>query len=200
MTENDITKFLVTFSGQIEHVLFPAGVFDDQLYIHYEIVWGPDWSPVSGLTTGRSQMACSGTDPERVVFNMPIDLLFSSTNVYGWPQIVVTVRAHNAFGGDSLRGYGLFLLPSSPGMRTETAPLLRPRPATLLGEWFTWITGKSPELVDPKMLASGKENHLLRSESYGCVTAVLSMVAKDMRKLGYDNQPPICSGACHAHR
>lgn len=83
MKESEITKFLVSFNGQIEYVSFPGGVFDDQLYIQYETVWGPDWNPISGLTAGTSQMACSGVDPERVVFNLPLEMVFSSTNVSG---------------------------------------------------------------------------------------------------------------------
>lgn len=83
MKENDVTKFLVSFTGQIEYVTFPGGVFDDRLYIHYEIVWGPDWQPVSGLPSGTSQMARSGHDPEKVVFNMPVEMVFGSTNVSG---------------------------------------------------------------------------------------------------------------------
>lgn len=83
MKEIELTQFLVSFTGQIENVVFPAGVFDELLYIQYETVWGPDWSPVSGLTSGTSQMARSGNDPEKVVFNMPLEMVFSSTNVSG---------------------------------------------------------------------------------------------------------------------
>ncbi|XP_026333059.1 B9 domain-containing protein 1 [Hyposmocoma kahamanoa] len=190
MNESEITKFLVSFSGQIEYIIFPAGVFDDNLYIQYDTVWGADWEPVSGLTFGTSQMAQSGKDPERVVFNMPLEMVFSSTNVSGWPQIIVTVRAQNSLSGDSLRGYGLALLPPTTGPRRITASLVRPQAATLLGEWLAWVTGRYPELVDPKMLANGKENYLLRTESYGSITLSLTMVSKDLRKLGYDNLPP----------
>ncbi|KAJ8730342.1 hypothetical protein PYW07_017380 [Mythimna separata] len=191
MKDSEITKFLVSFAGQIEYVTFPGGVFDDQLYIQYETVWGPDWEPVSGLTSGTSQMARSGVNPERVILNLPLELVFSSTNVSGWPQIIVTVRAQNTITGDALRGYSLFLLPPTAGSSLVSAPLVRPRAATLLGEWMSWITGRYPELADPKMLASGKDNYLLRTESYGSVTVSLCMVSKDLRKLGYDNQPPI---------
>lgn len=83
MKDNEITKFLVSFTGQIEYVTLPDGVFDDQSYIQYETVWGPDWAPVSGLTSGTSQMARSGVDPERIIFNLPLDMVFSSTNVSG---------------------------------------------------------------------------------------------------------------------
>ncbi|XP_075973334.1 B9 domain-containing protein 1 isoform X1 [Anticarsia gemmatalis] len=191
MKDSEITKFLVCFSGQIEYVTFPGGVFDDQLYVHYEAVWGPDWNPMSGLTSGTSQMARSGVDPERVVFNLPIEMVFSSTNVSGWPQLLITVRAQNTLTGNALRGYSLFLMPPTTGhVMPSFAPLIRPRAATVLGEWLAWLTGRYPELADPKMLAIGKDNYLLRTESYGSVTVSLNMVSKDLRKLGYDNQPP----------
>lgn len=92
MKEGEITKFLVSFSGQIEYATFPGGVFDDQLYIQYEMVWGPDWDPVSGLTSGTSQMSRSGKNPERVVFNMPMETVFSSTNVSGCEYFLIGVN------------------------------------------------------------------------------------------------------------
>ncbi|XP_059059191.1 B9 domain-containing protein 1 [Achroia grisella] len=190
MKANDITKFLVSFTGQVEYVLFPAGVFDEQVYIQYEVVWGPDWEPQTGLTSGTSQMSRSGDDPERVAFNMPLEMVFGSTNIFGWPQLIITVRALNRLSGDSLLGYALVLMPPTCGLRVLTAPLVRPQAATVFGEWLAWLTGRRPELADPKMLASGKENYLLRTESYGSVTLSLTMVSKDLRKLGYDNQPP----------
>lgn len=188
MKDTEVTKFLILFSGQIEFVTFPGGVFDHQLYLQYETVWGADWSPLSGLTSGTSQMARCGVDPERVVINFPLEMVFSSTNVSGWPQLLITVRAQNTLTGDSLRGYALFLMPPNTGHVVTTSPLIRPRAATLLGEWLAWITGKYPELADPKMLAIGKDNYLLRTESYGSVTLSMNMVSKDFRKLGYDNQ------------
>ncbi|KAM3964542.1 B9 domain-containing protein 1 [Aphomia sociella] len=191
MSGTDITKFLVAFSGQIEYVTFPAGVFDEQVYIQYEMVWGPDWEPISGLTSGTSQSARSGIDPEKIVFNMPLEVVFGSTNIFGWPQLIVTVRAQNTLSGDSLRGYALTLLPPTSGSRVTTVPLVRPQAATVFGEWLAWFTGRHPELADPKMLANGKENYLLRTTSYGAVTVSLSMVSKDLRKLGYDNQPQV---------
>ncbi|VVC99157.1 unnamed protein product [Leptidea sinapis] len=174
MDEHHVTKFMVSFSGQLEYITFPAGVFDDQLYVQYNIVWGPDWKPITGLSSGTSQIARSGRDPEKVVFNLPIEMVFSSTNIHGC---------------DSLRGYGLFLLPPLVGTKKLTTHLFRPRSATLLGDWLAWIIGRQPELAEPTMLASGKDNYLLRTESYGTVTLKMAMISKDLRKLGYDNQP-----------
>lgn len=73
------------------------------------------------------------------------------------PQVIITVRAQNFFSGDSLRGYAVVLLPPTTGTHQLTAPLFRPRPATGLGEWLAWLTGRYPELADPKMLAHERE-------------------------------------------
>lgn len=51
------------------------------------------------------------------------------------------------------------MTPPTCGTRVIEAPLLKPRSATMLGEWFGWLTGRVPELVDPKMLANGKDNY-----------------------------------------
>ncbi|XP_068632150.1 B9 domain-containing protein 1 [Battus philenor] len=197
MKEGVLTKFLTSFNGRIDYVIFPGGVFDDHIFLQYEVVWGPDWDPISGLSSGTSQMASSGRDAERVVFNLPLEMVFSSTNVHGWPRLIITVKAHNAIGGESLRGYAVVLLPPTSGERELSAPLVRPRPATVLGEWLAWLTGRYPELADPKMLANGKENYLLRTESYGSIHLNISMVSKDLRKLGYDNQASTCQSNCH---
>lgn len=75
------------------------------------------------------------------------------------PQLVITVRGSNWRGSTHVCGYGVLLTPPTCGTRVIETPLLKPRLATLLGEWFGWITGRVPELVDPKMLASGKDNY-----------------------------------------
>lgn len=89
--EGELTKFLVSFSGQIEYVTFPSGVFDDFLYFQYDFVWGPDWEPVSGLSSGTSQMARAGNVAEKVFFNMPVEMVFSSTNVSGCKSYLLPI-------------------------------------------------------------------------------------------------------------
>lgn len=73
--------------------------------------------------------------------------------------MVLTVRANNTLSRESLRGYAVVLTPPTSGARQTVVPLMRPRAATVLGEWLAWLTGRYPELADPKMLASGKENY-----------------------------------------
>lgn len=72
---------------------------------------------------------------------------------------MVSVRARNFISSDSLRGYALFHLPAVTGTQELVAHLVRPRSASLFGEWIAWLTGRYPELIDPKILASGKENY-----------------------------------------
>lgn len=97
MKESEITKFLISFNCRIDYVLFPGGVFDDQIFLQYDVVWGPDWDPISGLNTGTSQMAMPGRDPERVVFNLPIEMVFSSTNVSGCKCVFLARFCFNIF-------------------------------------------------------------------------------------------------------
>lgn len=90
------------------------------------------------------------------------------------PQLIVTLRAQNTIVGDVLRGYSLFLMPPTTGLNLSSAPLVRPQAATLLGEWLAWLTGRYPELADPKMLASGKDNYcefvmFLYCEWFDCI-------------------------------
>lgn len=83
MKSGDVTKFLISIAGQIEYVTFPAGVLDEEMYLQYDTVFGPDWEVVSGLTSATSQIARVGNDPERIVFNLPVEMLFNSTNISG---------------------------------------------------------------------------------------------------------------------
>lgn len=94
MKESEFTKFLISFTGRLDYVVFPGGVFDEKFYIQYDFVWGPDWDPISGLNSGTSQIATSGRDPERVIFNLPFEMVFSSTNVFGCKCIVMPLQIY----------------------------------------------------------------------------------------------------------
>ncbi|GBP39865.1 B9 domain-containing protein 1 [Eumeta japonica] len=159
MDNSETTKFLVSISGQVEYVYSAGGIFDEELSIQYETVWGPDWEVISGLTEATSQMARPGRDAEKVVFNLPIELVFSSTNISGWPQLVFTMKGINYWGLCSVQGYALMLIPTTVGPRRLSIPFFRLKAPTVLGEWVSWFTGRTPELADPKMWAIGKDNY-----------------------------------------
>ena len=64
----------------------------DNLYCRYCFNFGPDWSAMSGVDVGLSQIAqkANGHD-SRIVWNFPIDIVFKSTNPHGWPRLVLSV-------------------------------------------------------------------------------------------------------------
>lgn len=66
----------------------------------------------------------AGAD-ETLVWNFPLDLTYSSTNVFGWPQIILTVFSVSANGKELILGYGCVHLPTAPG-RWELARLPQP--------------------------------------------------------------------------
>ncbi|XP_005399330.1 PREDICTED: B9 domain-containing protein 1 isoform X2 [Chinchilla lanigera] len=161
--------FLLMVNGQVESAQFPE--YDD-LYCKYCFVYGQDWAPTAGLEEGISQITSKSQDVRRaLVWNFPIDVTFKSTNPYGWPQIVLSVYGPDVFGNDVVRGYGAVHVPFSPGRMF------------VLG-----TKGPSPCLCQSLHL-NCRSSQVTRVCSQGFVTLLLSVVTKDMRKLGYDTGP-----------
>lgn len=76
--------FYINVIGQIETCWFPIGCDTSKLFFRFDILAGPDWELVSGLNTGISQYADVGYSSfEEIVFNMPIEVMYKSTNPYG---------------------------------------------------------------------------------------------------------------------
>jgi B9 domain-containing protein 1 len=49
------------------------------------------------------------------VWNFPLDVTYKSTNVFGWPQLVLAVYGVDGMGRDVIKGYGSAHLPTCPG-------------------------------------------------------------------------------------
>lgn len=75
--------FHISVTGQIECAQFPIAPNSRTLYCRYDIVAGADWELISGLKSGVTQNAMSGSDSRKIVFNMPIEFTFKSTNPFG---------------------------------------------------------------------------------------------------------------------
>lgn len=75
-------SFLIFISGQIEwvDVLAAAG---STWHCKYEFVAGSDWKIIGGLEAGLSQTASIVRNGDRVVFNLPIEVIYKSTNPHG---------------------------------------------------------------------------------------------------------------------
>ena len=78
-----------------------------------------------------SQIAQKGDGENQSVFawNYPIEVTFKSTNVHGWPQIVLSVYGINALGKDVIRCAFLPIAPQAPP--SAPCPTQRSRPCSL---------------------------------------------------------------------
>jgi B9 domain-containing protein 1 len=75
--------FYLNVIGQIESANFPLGPDGNGIFCRFDVVVGSDWEIVSGIRTGVTQCANVGPDFENIVFNMPIECTFKSTNIHG---------------------------------------------------------------------------------------------------------------------
>ncbi|KAH0808470.1 hypothetical protein GEV33_014323 [Tenebrio molitor] len=176
---NEDGTFLVSITGQIEYVdiLAPSGT---SWHCKYEFVTGADWKIIGGLEAGLSQTSNVVVNGDKVVLNFPLEINFKSTNIYGWPQIVLSV-----YKGMQLEGYGRVHMPLRPGVHKLDVSLAKPVGSSLLGYVGSFF-GYQPELLQPKMLATTAGNHLIQTVSYGEVRISANVVMQGIRNLGYD--------------
>ncbi|KAF2899123.1 hypothetical protein ILUMI_07050 [Ignelater luminosus] len=171
--------FLLSLSGQIDYISILAGA-GSSWHCKYEFVAGPDWKIVGGLEAGLSQTANVVSNGEDIVLNLPIDIVYKSTNLHGWPQIVLSV-----YSGINLQGYGRSHIPLQPGLHKLNISLSKPQPSSFLGYLGTFF-GYQPELLQPKMLASTAGNNLIQMMSSGEVYVTINNVFQGLNILGYD--------------
>ena len=123
----------------------------------------------------------------------PLDITFRSTSPFGWPQLVVSVYGLDSLGNDVVRGYGVIHIPLSSTVNvpyvTLKIPVFVPESASLMQKLAGFVMGRRPEFVDPRVVASGEGRDVTRVQSQGFVTVQLSVVTKDLKRLGYDSVP-----------
>lgn len=80
--------FFKNITGHIDYANFPIGFDGSNLFCRYDVVAGPDWQLISGMSCGITQNASPGKRIDKVVFNMPLELMYKSTNPYGCKSIM----------------------------------------------------------------------------------------------------------------
>ncbi|KAG8178421.1 hypothetical protein JTE90_000934 [Oedothorax gibbosus] len=179
--ENENT-FHLMISGQIETAEFPE---IDEIYCKHCFVYGPDWVVTAGIEEGISQISQKG-EGGHFALNFPLDISFKSTNPFGWPQLVVSVYGIDYFGNDVVRGYGSVHLPTSPGKHSRKVAMFVPESSSLLQRLTSWLIGRRPEFVDPRVVAQGEGREVTKVKSQGHMNIVFNIITKDLDKLNYD--------------
>lgn len=76
-------QFYLNVIGQIESCAYPyGGASTSPMFCRYEISGGADWQLVSGASNGVTQNSAADRRGH-IVFNMPVEVMFKSTNPYG---------------------------------------------------------------------------------------------------------------------
>ena len=93
---------------------------DDSISCIFSLRHGQYWSRLNGSTSDneQTQHAYCGNDG-LAVWNHPLQVSYVSTSAQGWPQIVVQLWKADAYGRESLIGYGFTHLPSHPGIQVS---------------------------------------------------------------------------------
>uniref|UniRef100_A0A1B6CRV4 B9 domain-containing protein 1 n=1 Tax=Clastoptera arizonana TaxID=38151 RepID=A0A1B6CRV4_9HEMI len=183
--QNPCNGFLISIFGQIEKAFFPG--FDD-LYCKYCLVSGPDWNLLSGQDEGFSQIGRKSNDDKEVfAWSFPLEITFKSSNPHGWPQLILSVYGPDVFGNDVVRGYGLCHLPVCSGQSKKEVKMFVPESSSTLQKLTSWLTGKRPEYIDPKVLAQGDGREVTRVRSQGVVCVIFNTMTKDLDRYNLKN-------------
>ncbi|XP_077489575.1 B9 domain-containing protein 1 [Amblyomma americanum] len=176
--------FMLNVSGQIESAQLTGA---DDVYCKYCFVHGADWTVAAGVEEGISQVTRKSRDARRsFIWNFPIEITYKSSNVWGWPQLVLSVYGLDAFANDVVRGYGAVHVPPVAGTHRKCVPLFVPESSSTMHKMTSWLTGRRPEFVDPKVVARGEGREVTRTTSNGTVSVVFNVLTKDLKKLGYN--------------
>ncbi|KAK8386673.1 hypothetical protein O3P69_017850 [Scylla paramamosain] len=188
MSVSSPSVFLLSVSGQVEAGRFMGG---DNLHFNYCFTAGQDWEVVSGLEECVSQTACCSDDERQLfVWNFPIDITYKSTNPFGWPQIILSVYGTDFFGNIVIVGYAACHVPLTPGTHTRRLKTFVPESASTIQKLMSWLTGRRPEFLNPKIIAQGRGREVTRVRSHGEITITFNVMMKDFAKLGYDCGAP----------
>lgn len=113
-------SFFLYYSGTIE-----SGDLLGENYVNvkFDIYHGSEWIPLSvdnrlpeETKTGCTQAGCYNTlQNQEIVWNAPFNFAFKSSNLSGWPQMILSVIAPDFLGRSKLLCYGNVHLPSQPG-------------------------------------------------------------------------------------
>ncbi len=68
---------------------------------------------ITQITRAAAGPLCCGGGA--LVWNFPLDVAYRTSNVFGWPQIVVCVYGADFWGRDVVKGYGSVRLPACIG-------------------------------------------------------------------------------------
>lgn len=179
------SNFTVMLTGQLESAEISGC---QHAYCKFEVVAGEDWQLLDGMENGITQVAKQAQGGDKLlVWNFPVDVTYKSTNAFGWPQLIVSVYGLDGFGRDVIKGYGCIHMPTCAGRFNLRIKLYRPRSASLLQTFTSWLSGMPAEFSDPRFPSYGEGREVTRVVSNGHVNVQVNVLTKDMEVFGYSD-------------
>jgi B9 domain-containing protein 1 len=178
-----VSKFNVSFTGCIES---GQHLYSDEVSCAYQIVSGSDWMVSKGSSQDTTMTAVT-SGKGLAVFNHPISLAMQSSNIAGWPRIVVTIFGLDFMKRKVVKGYGLCSLPVTPGKHSREIHLFAPTATSTWRQFMGWLTGKPAEIVDPVSLVDLPSREGLRVFTVpGKLTCVFNVAIKDHQQFEFN--------------
>lgn len=109
------------------------------------------------------------------------------------PQIVFSLYGANVWGTEVNLGYARVHVPCV--IRNERkskakiirAPIFKPKATNVWSSIINFISNRSPELRDPRILADGTKAKNLFTSSYGELLVSLESITKGTERLNFDS-------------
>ncbi|KAG5470422.1 hypothetical protein LSCM1_01666 [Leishmania martiniquensis] len=136
-------------------------------------------------------------------FTAPFEFALSSTNPFGWPQLVITFHTIEGGGGsqsgadgsdaqllgsgESIIGYGRCFVPMRSGYHTRNVPMMQLESATSRQQLISFLTHEKPVLRDLSFLCTGDDQVMLHARPLdGYAKLNFSVMINGMESAGFD--------------
>lgn len=143
---------------------------------------GSNFRVLQGSSRGKTHSDYPNDD-EAAVWAHPVDVHYALRGIDGWPRLKLEVWGVDSFGRCEIAGYGMCIIPTSPGMHELTCPLWRPC-GTLRERLSTFFLGGAPTLRHTEVVSSSVDRFRLHTEATGEVYCKLAVVTKDFGRHG----------------
>ena len=175
-------RMFVNISGRVESGHIRGA---EQLMCSYEFSYGPDWRFQDQLVSTACDSQYSTNVPTKAgataVWNFPINATFTTTNIHGWPRLVVTICDHALVA----RGYGVVAIPPFAGHYIKYLPIFVPTASAPAQSFLGWLLNAPPEFRESKFCAQNEDREVTRVSSSGIIKVCLNVSTRGMAEFGY---------------
>lgn len=204
------------------------------MFARTQLFFGPDWAFLTGTDIQEADQEdddeedlvvptysnnaevvtqlsdCAKSPIPYFSWTTPFEFALTSTNPYGWPQLVITLHTITGGGGskkaekkkgaasnakdsqllgsgESIIGYGRCFIPMQNGYHTTIVPVMQLENATAKHQLISLLTREQPVLRDLSYLCRGDDQVMLNARPLdGYVKLNFSVLINGMESCGFD--------------